>query len=123
MEKEFLVTKLSDQKKSGKYSYYRNLTIEDETINLDSFNQFIELETENKNLAFFVTDEIKFLSFANPKKFYKNYLKEYRDFINKNIVPQIFLDIKDEEIKEKIEKDGTNINVIYLSDEINDKIK
>lgn len=123
MEKEFLVTKLSDQKNSGEYSYYRNLNIEDDQINLDSFNQFTELEKEDKNLAFFITDEIKFLSFTNPKKFYKNYLKEYRDFINKGITPQIFLCLNDEGIKEKIEKDGANINVVYLKDENKNKIK
>ena len=121
MEKEFLVTKISDQKVSKDYKEYefiRMLNIEDNEITLDSFNQFIELEREDKNMAFFVTDKIKFLSYSNPRKFYKSFLKTYKESIDEN--PLVYTYIRDKKLKEDIDtvlEDSENFIDLNKSEE------
>lgn len=96
----YLVSKSSDQKGEKEYEYYRQLEVSNGMPLEESFNQFIELEKEDKNMAFFVTDKIKFLSYSNPKKFYKNFLKNYKESIEDNAL--IYTYIRDEKLKEDI---------------------
>lgn len=102
MAEDYLVLKSSDQKGSKEYEYFRTLEINEGTLNEESFNQFIELEREDKNMAFFVTDSIKFLSYTDTKKFYKNFLKTYKETINDNDL-MIYLYLRDEKLKDNID--------------------
>lgn len=118
MEKEFLVTKLSDQKKNKEYSFYRTLNIENGNIDLESFNKFEDMKSEDKNLAFFITSEIKYLSFKNPIKFYNNFLKTYKKIIDDNNFPQIYLRLVNDRLESMLELDGMDeLNVVYLNND------
>ena len=114
MSKEYLIEKLSDQKKNKEYKFYRSLEEDNGFIKDDSFNQFIDIEPEDKNLAFFIKkDSISFLSFSNPKKFYKCLLKTYKENISNDDEFSIYLYIRSNELKEDLDKLLENEANIY----------
>lgn len=80
--KDFLVTKVSDQKDGlGKsYNFYRTLEVNDLGVPVfEEIQNFLELE-ENKNVTFFIGEEdISIISFKNEHKYVKNTLKEYKE--------------------------------------------
>ena len=122
MTKDYLILKSSDQKGSKEYEYYRTLNIENDSIDENSFNQFIELENEDKNIAFFIGDEIKFLSFANSKKFSKSFLKTYKENINNEDI-NIYVLIRDNKLKESLAEVIESDNRVIELDKENKKTK
>ena len=116
MEKEYKVTKYSDQKSSSSYSFYRTLDITDDNKDISSFDKFIELEN-NKNMAFFITDEIILLCYESNRKFCRKFLNLYKEFISNNEDYKIYLNVS-EIIKDKLDIEDSNI---YILD--NNKIK
>ena len=123
MTKEYLIEKESDQKGSKKYQYFRNLESDNGIINKDSFSEFIELEKEDKNIAFLIDDKVKFLSYSNPKKFYKSFLKNYKDKLNKEETFSIYLYIRDNELKEEISALLQDMEEVYDLSETKQKTK
>ncbi len=107
MEKEYKVTKYSDQKGSNTYSFYRTLNIIDNNIDTNSFDKFIALE-DNKNMAFFISDEILLLCIENPRKFYKKFLNIYKEFISNNESYKIYLNVSDN-VKDQFDLEDSNI--------------
>lgn len=123
MTKEYLIEKESDQKGSKKYEYFRNLESDNGIINNDSFSEFLEQEKEDKNMAFFIDDKVKFLSYSNPKKFYKSFLKNYKNKLNQEEAFSIYLYIRDNDLKEEIDVLLQDIEEVYDLTETKEKTK
>lgn len=83
VKKDFLITKISDQKDGYKdgYQYYRTLEVNEE--GLPTEEELLNLLTleQNKNVTFFIGEEkISIISYISDFRYKRNTLKEYKNW-------------------------------------------